>query len=123
MKKKDIFLIVGVLIIIGAFFVINGVIDKKKATSVEIYVDNKLYKKVNINDEQEFQIKDKDGYNLIKVHDHGVEMIEASCPDKVCVHTGFVDKPSKSIVCIPNKVSIKIVTNDKNNSKEDVISQ
>ncbi|MGO0916151.1 NusG domain II-containing protein, partial [Clostridioides difficile] len=42
-----------------------------------------------------------------KIHDKGVEIVDASCPDKVCVHTGFINKPSQSIVCIPNRVSIK----------------
>lgn len=43
--------------------------------------------------------------------------------DKVCVHTGFINKPSQSIVCIPNRVSIKINTNEKNDNQEDIISK
>ena len=43
------------------------------------------------------------------------------CPDKVCVHTGFINKPSRWF--IPNRVSIKINTNEKNDNKEDIISK
>ena len=53
----------------------------------------------------------------------GVEIIEASCPDKVCIHQGFITKASESIVCLPNKVHIKITTEDNHESEEDVISK
>lgn len=122
MKKKDLKLIIVVLVAIFGFYVVNLIVNSKKGTSIEVYVDNKLYKTIDINDEVEFKIKGKNGYNIVRVHDKGVEMVEASCPDKVCVHTGFIDKPSQSIVCIPNKVTIKIKT-DKKDSHEDIISQ
>lgn len=122
MQKKDLKLIIVVLVAILSFYVVNLIVNSKKGTSVEVYVDNKLYKTIDINDEVEFKIKGKNGYNIVRVHDKGVEMVEASCPDKVCVHTGFINKPSQSIVCIPNKVTIKIKT-DKKDSHEDIISQ
>ena len=60
---------------------------------------------------------------MVKIHDHGVEIDEASCPDKVCVHEGFITKPSESIVCLPNKVHIKIVSNQDYEEEEDIISK
>ena len=69
------------------------------------------------------KIKSKEGYNIVKIHDKGVEIIEASCPDKVCIHQGFITKSSESIVCLPNKVHIKITTEDNHESEEDVISK
>lgn len=123
MKKKDILLILGVLIVITACYGIITVINSKNAGSIEIYVDNKLYKTVSINDKEEFKIENRGGYNTVKIHDKGVEIIDASCPDKVCVHTGFINKPSQSIVCIPNRVSIKINTNEKDDNQEDIISK
>lgn len=122
MKKKDIFLIGGILIIVLISFLINNIINLKGSSSVEIYVNGELYEEVSITKDKEIRIENNNGYNIVKIHDKGVEIIDASCPDKVCVHTGFIDKPSKSIVCIPNKVNIKIKTNDKDNTKEDIIS-
>ena len=123
MKKKDILLILGILVVITACYVIINVINSKNAGNIEIYVDNKLYKTVSINAKEEFKIESRGGYNIVKIHDKGVEIVDASCPDKVCVHTGFINKPSQSIVCIPNRVSIKINTNEKNDNQEDIISK
>lgn len=124
MKKKDFILVLVVLLVIVSTFGINYVINTKSGENIEIYVDNKLYKTYSINDEEEIKIENEEGYNIIKIHDHGVEITEASCPDKVCVHTGFIKKPSESIVCLPNKVHIKISTDDnhKYENEEDIIS-
>lgn len=124
MKKKDFILIFIVLIVIATTFGINYFINIKSGENIEIYVNNKLYKTYSINDDEEIKIKNEEGYNIVKIHNHGVEITEASCPDKVCVNSGFIMKSSESIVCLPNRVHIKIATdNDYNDeNKEDVIS-
>lgn len=123
MKKKDFILIFIILIVIAVTFGINQLINAKDGEKIEIYVDNKLYKTYDIDDEDEIKIESNEGYNVIKIHDHGVEIDEASCPDKVCVHEGFITKPSESIVCLPNKVHIKIVSNQDYEEEEDIISK
>lgn len=124
MKKKDLILIFVVILVIGLTFGINYFVNTKSGENIEIYVDNKLYKTYSIDDEEEIKIENKEGYNIVKIHDHGVEITDASCPDKVCIHSGFITKPSESIVCLPNKVHIKITTDDNYNheNEEDVIS-
>lgn len=123
MKKRDFILIFSVLLITAVTFGINYVVNMKNGNNIEIYVDNKLYKTYNIDDEKEIRIENKGEYNIVKIHDNGVEITQASCPDKVCVHAGFIKKPSQSIVCLPNKVHIKISTkNHVNENEEDIIS-
>lgn len=123
MKKKDFILIFIILIVIAVTFGINQLINAKDGEKIEIYVDNNLYKTYDIDDEDEIKIESNEGYNVVKIHDHGVEIDEASCPDKVCVHEGFITKPSESIVCLPNKVHIKIVSNQDYEEEEDIISK
>ena len=123
MRKKDFILIFVVSLIIAGAFGVNYFVNTKNVDSIEIYMDNKLYKTSDINDKEEIKIKSKEGYNIVKIHDKGVEIIEASCPDKVCIHQGFITKSSESIVCLPNKVHIKITTEDNHESEEDVISK
>ena len=123
MRKKDFILIFVVSLIIAGAFGVNYFVNTKNVDSIEIYMDNKLYKTYDINDKEEIKIKSKEGYNIVKIHDKGVEIIEASCPDKVCIHQGFITKSSESIVCLPNKVHIKITTEDNHESEEYVISK
>ena len=59
MKKKDILLILGILVVITACYGIINVINSKNAGNIEIYVDNKLYKTVSINAKEEFKIESR----------------------------------------------------------------
>ena len=124
MKKKDFILIFIILLIVVVSFGINHFTNAKSGKQIEIYVDNELYKTYDIDDEEEIKIEREEGYNVVKIHNHGAQITEASCPEKVCIHEGFITKPSESIVCLPNKVHIKIITDDTNNyGEEDIISK
>lgn len=120
MKKNDYFLIGLVLIISLIFIGFNFLKSKKNPEKIVIYLDDKVYKEYPIDSNEDISIKTNSGFNKVKIHDKGVEIIDASCPDKVCVKTGFVNNSSKNIVCIPNKISIKIINNEKNDV--DIIS-
>ena len=124
MKKKDFILIFIILLIVVVSFGINHFTNAKSGKQIEIYVDNELYKTYDIDDEDEIKIESEEGYNVVKIHNHGAQITEASCQDKVCIHECFITKPSESIVCLPNKVHIKIITDDTNNyGEEDIISK
>ena len=70
MKKKDFILIFAVLLVIATTFGINYFFNTKRGENIEIYVDNKLYKTYSIDDDEEIKIKSKEGYNIVKIHDH-----------------------------------------------------
>ena len=75
MRKKDFILIFVVSLIIAGAFGVNYFVNTKNVDSIEIYMDNKLYKTYDINDKEEIKIKSKEGYNIVKIHDKGVEII------------------------------------------------
>lgn len=123
MKKRDLILIAIIAIVIGQLIIMNKFINSEKPDKVEIYYDNKLYQECSINDTKRINIKSGDVYNIISIHDKGVEMIHANCPDKVCVKTGFINKPGQSIVCIPHKINIKIVSQDSSKKDEEILAK
>ena len=126
MKKKDILLIFSIIVLIIVLFIVNNSINKEKAEVIEVYVNNEIYKAVPIDSEEDLMIEMDSEYNHIKIHNGGAEIVDASCKDNVCVNTGFISKLSERIVCMPNKVVIKInkIGNlDDIDNKEDVISE
>lgn len=48
-------------------------------------------------------------YNIIEVRPGSIGVIEASCPDKLCVHMGLIHDAGLIVTCLPNRVVIQIV--------------
>ncbi len=112
MKRNDLYIIVGVLIVAGALYLLNqyriGQMDTKRIVA-EIYVDGEIYESIPINNEKEVTIDTKYGINVINIHDNGVEMTKANCPDHLCEKVGLIDQVGNRIVCLPNRVYVEIV--------------
>lgn len=123
-KKWDIIVIVLLICISFIPELIFGIMMGRnhKGTYVEITVEGKLYKTLNLSEhrgEEEFNVETKYGYNLIKIKDQSVAVIDADCQDKICERPGFISKPGQSLVCLPHKMMVEVKSYD--NKIDDVI--
>lgn len=121
-KKLD-FVIVGVLMMLSFLpeVILGASVGKGyNNTYAEITVDGKMYKTVALSEhsgEEIFEIKTEHGINIVKIKDNKIGIIEADCPDQVCMNPEYIEKAGESLVCLPNKVMIQI----KGLSDDDVI--
>ena len=46
--------------------------------------------------------------NRIEIRDGRVRMIEASCPNHLCIRQSWISLEGQSIVCLPNKVIVTV---------------
>ncbi len=103
MKKRDFLLIFCVIIVSAVLFLVrNSFVESGE--SVLIYVDNKLYKTVSLSETIEIDV----GTNTIVIENGYAYMKNATCPDKICVNTGKINDNSRDIVCLPNKVMVRV---------------
>ncbi len=78
--------------------------------------DDEIIKIVNLTKLKKREvIKIPGQYNEFIVADQKkICFMSADCPDRLCVKTGWIDKPGQLAVCLPNRALIKIVgKNDK----------
>jgi len=59
---------------------------------------------------QNREIKLKNGKIVIEIKNKKVHVKESDCPEKICVLTGWISNPGQIIVCVPNKLIIKIIS-------------
>lgn len=111
MKKKDL-LIIALLILISflgifLFYLTN-------------YTENPLYVRVTQNGNVLGQYPiEKDlkkvfetelGSNTLIIENKKARIIDADCPDQICVKTFAITNPGETIVCLPHKLIVEIVT-------------
>lgn len=116
MKRGDV-LLVGLIVVIALVFLIprwffEDLSEKNHINNplvANIKVDGKLVRSVELTEEEQIiEIETEDGLNILKVHDYGIEMIEADCPDQLCLTFGFVKRAGGTIVCLPHKMIVEI---------------
>jgi hypothetical protein len=48
------------------------------------------------------------GETTIQVRRGQVRVTDSPCPHKICVRTGWIDRAGRMIVCVPNRVVVRI---------------
>ena len=117
MKKKDILLICGVLLLaLVAFFASRLLLPNSSGAEVTVYVGGEVYAKVSASDYQTITVDQGDGkVNVIVIDASGVRMDSSTCKNQICVRHGTIDPAQADellldhwIVCLPNGVSVEV---------------
>lgn len=79
------------------------------ALQAEVTVDGALVETLDLSKNQEVTIQGAGGgTNRLVTEDGAVWCAEASCPDKVCVRQGRQSRDGGQIVCLPNRMVVKV---------------
>lgn len=103
---RDIAIILLILIPSIILLMINF---KDDGTYAEISCDGKVVKTVPLSEDAEFSVNDI----KFSVKENSVCVISSPCPDKICVKTGAIKRNGETIICLPEKVSVRVVSEDK----------
>ena len=95
-KTADWILIGGLLVVAAVAFLLL----RRTPTGgvVEVQVDGTIVATLPL-----------DVHNTLVIADGKATIIEATCPDGVCVRHRAIDKAGQSIICLPNKVVVRVV--------------
>ncbi len=111
-KKLILALIVVLMLVVGSvasYFVINRKINNKTACiyqNGELLYDIKLY---NVDEPYTLKIEGENGsYNIVEVRHNEIGITKATCPDKICVHMGFISNGAVPVTCLPNRLIIVV---------------
>ena len=106
MKKFDIIVIAAFLAAAGAAYGILN-INKSGGKTADIYVKGRYYTTLPLNKNTVYTPNAAPSVK-IEVRDGKIGFIESDCPDKVCIHTGFLSTAGQTAVCLPNAVSVVV---------------
>lgn len=107
MKKGDYFLI-GFILLFSITCIVLMSFSRTKGGIAVVYSDNKEVGRYPLSDDTSLTIKYNDQFNTICIDNGSVYVSEASCPDEYCVHQLHISRVGESIVCLPNRLVIKI---------------
>ena len=83
----------------------------KKGSLAVVEVNGREVRRVALGAGQASRALTVDGWqgpSTFEIEDGRVRMTASDCRDKVCVGMGWIDTPGRSIVCLPNRVVIRV---------------
>ena len=107
-KKEGFFIFFLTFFIFISFFFFKSNFSQKKIAVIEI--NENILKKIDLSSVTEpYEIKIDTPYpTTILVEHEKISVSHASCPDKTCHNMGKISNSGEVIVCLPNKLIIKI---------------
>ena len=107
-RRGDAVVIAAILaaaVALTAAFVLSA--RRGAAASVEIRQNGEVLAVLPLDEDAEFTVGG--AYtNVIEVRGGEVFFAESDCPGRDCVHSGAVSAAGRSLVCLPNRVEVRI---------------
>lgn len=97
--------VVMLAVLIGVLFL--SWTGKGKGNTVVVYREGKKIQELPLNDDGEILIENN-YTNKLEVKNGKAAIVESDCPGMDCVHSGWIKEKGRSLVCLPNRVEIRI---------------
>lgn len=108
MNKSDIKLIVILFAFIFGILIFTNV-TKKKGTVAEVYYEDQLITYIDLSIDKEYVVNGELGDVVLEVKDNMIRVKKENSPRHICSKEGFIGDSSRTLICLPNKIIIKIV--------------
>lgn len=109
LRKQDIFLFVGILIIAGLLGLLCHGGKTKQGAVLRVTLAGELYGEYPLDMDTEISVGKNFDHNLFSIADGKVQMLEANCPDRYCVKQGSIQMSNETIICLPHRLVLEIV--------------
>ena len=107
-RKGDWIAIAAVVLLcaaVAAFFAAKSA--SPEAGVIQIFQNSQLIRECSLQVDDTFTVEGT-YCNVIEISDGKVAITGSNCPGEDCVHSGWIGQAGRSIVCLPNKVEIRI---------------
>lgn len=105
--RNDLILLAGILLLASlclALFYFN----KTQGDSVKIMLNGSEYKTLSLKEDTELTVKNGEGSNTVVIKNGEAYVKDATCPDKICEGHRAISRVGETIVCLPNKLTLRI---------------
>lgn len=108
-RAADIILIAVITVSSLLFLTIPSLTRNETGAEAEIILNGKTYAVLPLDKDTRLEIKN---VGTVVVSGGSVHIENASCKDKLCEKTGSINHKNQTIICLPNKLIIRIISDD-----------
>jgi len=102
------YMVAVLLLAVTVGWIAFGINPSKVGSVADVQVAGKQVAQIKLDHETYLTISGALGPVLIAVDGSGIRILDARCPDKLCVRTGAISHAGEWIACVPNRLVIRI---------------
>lgn len=107
-KRKNDIIFISALILLVLAFALALLLFAEEGDTVTVRVDGEVFGEYLLSEDREVEIVTEHGKNILVIKDGKADIVDAGCPDGICVKHRAVSRDGESIICLPNKVVVEI---------------
>ena len=110
LRKNDLLLLLIVVVVAASICALRFWLGDKHPGYVTVRIDGEVVASYDLSEDQEVELNG--GTNTMRIEDGTVKMIQADCPDKLCMKQKAISKNRENIICLPNNIVLQIANQD-----------
>ena len=101
-------LLAAVLLLLGGALALFLWLTRQTGGIVTVQVDGEVLFELPLHEDTQIVLGEGGHTNTLVIADGKAQVVEASCPDQICVRQGSIQYAGESIVCLPHKLVITV---------------
>lgn len=111
-RKNDVLLLAMLVLAAAVMLVVSLLTGRGQAAQVEISVRYSVEAVFPYGEVREWKWTDDGAYVTVVSGESGARIAASSCSDQLCVHQGAITESGHSIVCLPNRVVVRLISDE-----------
>ena len=107
-SHRNDFLLAAVLLLLGGALALFLWLTRQAGGTVTVQIDGKTIMELPLSEDTRIVLGEGARTNTLVIQDGTARVVEASCPDRLCVRQGTVQYAGESIVCLPHKLVVTV---------------
>jgi hypothetical protein len=92
------------------------------ALYADIHVNGQYQQRIALNKDRTLHVHGERGDSIMEVHDGKVRFKDSACTSKRCVLSGWLQHSGEFAACLPNKVSVALLSKNSRQARFDSIN-
>ena len=101
-------LLIAVLAVLGGALALFLWCTRQAGGTVTVQVDGEIIMELPLDKDAQVVLGEGEHTNTLMIENGTARVVEASCPDQVCVRQGAVQYEGESIVCLPHRLIVTV---------------
>ena len=101
-------LLAAALLLLGGALALFLWLTRQTGGTVSVRIDGKAVMELPLSEDRSLVLGEGEHTNTLVIRDGKAQVVEASCPERICVGHGAIQYAGESIVCLPHKLVITV---------------